>query len=360
MSDDEDAPSVPHCSTLSSGHSLRESAAPSDLEGDDSDQATSSDVTVEPSDSSEPDDVCSVQETTSPNSSSELEASPSKAPRPQVDPLEPAEPTQCSAPDLKNPSPAASATSTAPEAVTATPRKDLQASEAHDAHTTSTFTPRKAPPDPLRARSTSTSTPRRRKAKPLKTHTPEPRSPKSLDTPQKASRTFSPAVTRILEAWYQSHYNQPYPDQDQVEQLSQQCNLRADQIRKWCANKRNRGHNTLTYNGNVHPKSSKFNKPVPVKAEPEPSGQGETSTSDQLPRASVPPQPDASVSNQNQSLPNVSQPFPAAVPPVYWPHQPGHQFWPSYPVASPMLGIFDPYLTGIYPFSPQYPTHSFE
>ena len=76
-------------------------------------------------------------------------------------------------------------------------------------------------------------------------------------TPTKGPRLFSADVIRVLDHWYHQHFDHPYPTLHDVHELARKCNLRPDQVRKWLANKRNRSHNTLTYNGNAHPKSAK-------------------------------------------------------------------------------------------------------
>ena len=85
--------------------------------------------------------------------------------------------------------------------------------------------------------------------------TPSPAA--KIATPTKGTRLFSAEVIRILDHWYHQHFDHPYPTQSDVHELARKCSLRPDQVRKWLANKRNRSHNTLTYNGNVHPKSAK-------------------------------------------------------------------------------------------------------
>ena len=87
------------------------------------------------------------------------------------------------------------------------------------------------------------------------TSTPSPCTKKV--TPTKGARLFSANVIRILDHWYHQHFDHPYPTLHDVHDLAGKCSLRPDQVRKWLANKRNRSHNTLTYNGNVHPKSNK-------------------------------------------------------------------------------------------------------
>lgn len=49
---------------------------------------------------------------------------------------------------------------------------------------------------------------------------------------------------KVLEQWYQSHLEHPYPTAQQVEQLAEVSNLTVEQVKKWFGNKRSRARNT--------------------------------------------------------------------------------------------------------------------
>ena len=53
-------------------------------------------------------------------------------------------------------------------------------------------------------------------------------------------RISKPALV-ILNKWFDSHIEQPYPDKRAVEMLSSTCNITATQVKKWCSNKRKKG-----------------------------------------------------------------------------------------------------------------------
>ena len=58
-------------------------------------------------------------------------------------------------------------------------------------------------------------------------------------------RKFSPTAQRVLSAWYDSHRDYPYPDQDAAEQLARTADISVDQVRKWLSNRRMRSGNTM-------------------------------------------------------------------------------------------------------------------
>ena len=58
----------------------------------------------------------------------------------------------------------------------------------------------------------------------------------------------------VLNAWYEQHFDHPYPEDDAVEILAANAGISASQVKKWMANKRVRSCNTLAFNGSIHPK----------------------------------------------------------------------------------------------------------
>ena len=58
----------------------------------------------------------------------------------------------------------------------------------------------------------------------------------------------------VLNAWYEQHFDHPYPEDDAVEILAANAAISASQVKKWMANKRVRSCNTLAFNGSIHPK----------------------------------------------------------------------------------------------------------
>ena len=65
---------------------------------------------------------------------------------------------------------------------------------------------------------------------------------------------LSPSAVGILNQWYDSHFDHPYPDEATVDDLAKQGNITPPQVKKWMANKRVRSCNTLAFNGSIHPK----------------------------------------------------------------------------------------------------------
>lgn len=86
-------------------------------------------------------------------------------------------------------------------------------------------------------------------------------------TPTKLNRLFSAEAIRIMDQWYRKNFDHPYPKLPELHELARKCSLRPEQVRKWLANKRNRNHNTLTYNGSPHPKRAQKPQHVPHNSE---------------------------------------------------------------------------------------------
>jgi hypothetical protein len=51
-----------------------------------------------------------------------------------------------------------------------------------------------------------------------------------------------------METWYHDNINHPYPSHTIVHHMAQQTGLKAEQIKKWFGNKRNRCKNARPYN----------------------------------------------------------------------------------------------------------------
>ena len=58
-------------------------------------------------------------------------------------------------------------------------------------------------------------------------------------------RCLSKTALVILNNWFDSHIDHPYPDKGTVEMLSSTCNVTATHIKKWCSNKRRRHRKQL-------------------------------------------------------------------------------------------------------------------
>ena len=58
-------------------------------------------------------------------------------------------------------------------------------------------------------------------------------------------RCISKAALVILNNWFDSHIDHPYPDKGTVEMLSSTCNITATHMKKWCSNKRRRRRKQL-------------------------------------------------------------------------------------------------------------------
>ena len=57
-------------------------------------------------------------------------------------------------------------------------------------------------------------------------------------------RISKPALV-ILNKWFDSHIEHPYPDKRAVEMLTSTCNITATQVKKWCCNRRKKGRKQL-------------------------------------------------------------------------------------------------------------------
>lgn len=64
------------------------------------------------------------------------------------------------------------------------------------------------------------------------------------DTTMSGKRFFSQTASAILESWYREHHTNPYPSEDTMVKLAEQCQLSMGQLKKWFANKRSRDCNT--------------------------------------------------------------------------------------------------------------------
>ena len=105
-------------------------------------------------------------------------------------------------------------------------------------------------------------------------------------------RMLDAKVTNILSHWYHAHVNYPYPNEEQVEQLSQMTGITTRQVKKWMANKRVRCFNTLSITGNQHPIKYKYTskgrkrKPNSASAEKE-NNDCDSTTEDKKPTYSM-------------------------------------------------------------------------
>lgn len=70
-------------------------------------------------------------------------------------------------------------------------------------------------------------------------------------------RQLSQHAVLLMEQWYQSNFDHPYPSDQVVEYIATVGNLTKTQVKKWMANKRVRSFNTLSFNGSVHPRKMK-------------------------------------------------------------------------------------------------------
>ena len=59
-----------------------------------------------------------------------------------------------------------------------------------------------------------------------------------------SNRYLKPEATELLNSWYKSHEQHPYPTDKDKSDLAAQCGLTIAQVNCWFANKRNRNHNT--------------------------------------------------------------------------------------------------------------------
>ncbi|KAJ8321621.1 hypothetical protein KUTeg_000092 [Tegillarca granosa] len=73
-----------------------------------------------------------------------------------------------------------------------------------------------------------------------------------------SSRLLTNEATDILNSWYNANIRYPYPQDEEVKQLSASTGLTVKQVKKWMANKRVRCYNTLSISGNQHPIKFKY------------------------------------------------------------------------------------------------------
>lgn len=71
-------------------------------------------------------------------------------------------------------------------------------------------------------------------------------------------RMLTAEATNILSQWYHAHVHYPYPNDEEVDALSQATGITGRQVKKWMANKRVRCFNTLSITGNHHPIKYKY------------------------------------------------------------------------------------------------------
>ena len=64
--------------------------------------------------------------------------------------------------------------------------------------------------------------------------------------PIKPRPNFSKRAIRLMEDWYETHLEHPYPTGTIIDNLANQGNVTIEQVKKWFANKRNRCNNTRT------------------------------------------------------------------------------------------------------------------
>ena len=83
----------------------------------------------------------------------------------------------------------------------------------------------------------------------------QPKTPSQDHFRSSGKRKFlSEYAVGLLNAWYEKHYDHPYPDDSDVDELSVRAGITTLQCKKWMANKRVRSYNTLAFNGSLHPK----------------------------------------------------------------------------------------------------------
>ena len=64
-------------------------------------------------------------------------------------------------------------------------------------------------------------------------------------TPKRRCVRISKPALVILNKWFDSHIEHPYPDKRAVEMLSSTCNITATHVKKWCCNRRKKGRKQL-------------------------------------------------------------------------------------------------------------------
>ena len=68
----------------------------------------------------------------------------------------------------------------------------------------------------------------------------------SIITTVRPRPQLSKKAIRLMEEWYESHLDHPYPTTTVIDQLAAKGNINIEQVKKWFANKRNRNNNTRT------------------------------------------------------------------------------------------------------------------
>lgn len=67
-------------------------------------------------------------------------------------------------------------------------------------------------------------------------------------------KQLNPRAVELMETWYVEHFDHPYPSDETIEHFVRNGDITVTQVKKWMANKRVRSNNTLSFNGNIHPK----------------------------------------------------------------------------------------------------------
>ncbi len=70
----------------------------------------------------------------------------------------------------------------------------------------------------------------------------------------KENRLLNRQAVWQMEAWYNLHFDHPYPTDAEAEELARRGGISVPQVRKWMSNKRARSYNTLSFNGSIHPR----------------------------------------------------------------------------------------------------------
>jgi hypothetical protein len=84
--------------------------------------------------------------------------------------------------------------------------------------------------------------------------TPPPHKDTPTSTPRPVCGKLPERATRLMEAWYREHFDDPYPPAHVVQAFAKEGGLTTTQVKKWFANKRVRTTNTLSFNGALHPR----------------------------------------------------------------------------------------------------------
>ncbi|XP_062566046.1 pre-B-cell leukemia transcription factor 2-like [Saccostrea cucullata] len=72
--------------------------------------------------------------------------------------------------------------------------------------------------------------------------------------------SLSQKSVQLMEQWYYSHLDHPYPSSDVIEELARRGGIKEEQVKKWFSNKRNRSRRSSGVNKR---RSSGVNKSVP-------------------------------------------------------------------------------------------------